>query len=223
MPENLSFPIGLTIRVVLVNAVLFSVFAPLLAYWIARSRTPAAKTAEFLVTLPLIFPPVALGYLLLLVFGKQSFFGGFLYNTFDFRLLFTEAGVVLAAFVAGLPLIVKPLAASFASEKLKEMEEAGRSCGLDRTRNFLLVSLPLVKESFLAGLLLALARASGEVGITLMLGGNVANKTNTLSLEVYNSVARGDFDTASQLCAVLAAFALVLYLLLYAVRSKKVF
>jgi molybdate transport system permease protein len=86
-----------------------------------------------------------------------------------------------------------------------------------------LVSFPLVKESFLAGLLLALARASGEVGITLMLGGNVANKTNTLSLEVYNSVARGDFDTASQLCAVLAAFALVLYLLLYAVRSKKVF
>lgn len=223
MPEDLSFPIGLTIRVVLVNLILFSVLAPLLAYWIARGKAPLTKILEFVVTLPLIFPPVALGYLLVLVFGKQSFVGSTLWSVFGFRLLFTETGVILAAFIAGLPLIVKPLIAAFASQRLKEMEEAGRSCGLNAVKNFFLVSLPLVKESFLAGLLLALARASGEVGITLMLGGNIANKTNTLSLEVYNSVSRGDFDTATQLCAVLAGFALILYLLLCAVRSKKVF
>ena len=79
---------------------------------------------------------------------------------------------------------------------------------------------PTVRNAVLSAFLLGTARASGEVGITMMLGGNVSDKTNRLSLEIYNAVGRGDFDTATALCAVLAAVALVLYAALELLRRR---
>ena len=77
---------------------------------------------------------------------------------------------------------------------------------------FFLITLPLIRHGVAAGLLLGLTRAMGEVGMTLMLGGNISGRTNTLSLEVYNSVSLGEFDRAMLLCAVLACVSLILYL-----------
>ena len=85
------------------------------------------------------------------------------------------------------------------------------------------MTLPLSRNALLSGLLLGLARASGEVGITLMLGGNIAGRTNTLSLEIFNCVSRGDFDAASMLCVLLAAFAAALCGLLHLIESRKTF
>lgn len=223
MEVQIAFPLWLTLRVIGVNLVLFLLFAPVLAVWIARSNSLCSKLVEFIITLPLIFPPVALGYLLLLLLGKQSYIGGLFYKLFDTGILFSQGAVILAGFLAGLPLIVKPLQNAFSSSKLMELEEAGQLCGLTRTRRFLFISLPVVKGALLSGLLLSLARAAGEVGITLMIGGNVSNQTNTLSLEVFNSVSRGDFDEATYLCSILAIIALVLYLLLLKVKNQKEF
>jgi len=77
-------------------------------------------------------------------------------------------------------------------------------------------------KTLLAGLLLGLARASGEVGITMMLGGNISGRTNTLSLEIFNSVSRGDFDCAAFLCTILAVFAGLIYAALYFLQPKRI-
>ncbi len=219
----LIFPIKLTIKVCVVSFILFFVVAPPLALYFARSKTLLSKFLEFCVTLPLVFPPIALGYILLLLLGRSGFIGAPLYDTFGFRIVFSQWGVILAAFIAGLPLVVRPMINALESGKLREVEEAALVCGASKAKTFFIVSLPLIKNSIISGLLLGLARSSGEVGVTMMLGGNTSGKTNTLSLEIYNAVSRGDFDVATDLCVLLAVFAFILYILLVFIQAKKVF
>ncbi len=217
------FPIALTAKTCAACLVLLLLAGPPVALWLARSRRLLARAAEFVITLPLVFPPIALGYLLLLALGRTSVIGAFLEESFGIRLIFSEAGVILAAFIAALPLMVRPLQVALASEKLKELEETARVCGATPLRTLFLVTLPLARNALVTGLLLGLARASGEVGITMMLGGNIADRTNTLSLEIFNCVSRGDFDAATGLCLLLAGFAALVCLVLHFVQARKVF
>ena len=159
--------------------------------------------------------------MLLVVLGRNGWIGGLLEN-FGLRMVFSQTGVILAAFIAGLPLVVKPLQAAFDTQEAKELEEAARVCGLNRFKTFFFISVPLCSKTLLAALLLGLARASGEVGITMMLGGNISGRTNTLSLEIFNRVSRGDFDSAAFLCTILAAFAALIYAALYFLQPKRI-
>lgn len=185
-----------------------------------RSKTRVSRAVLFLATLPLIFPPVALGYLLLLLLGINGPVGALLHEVFGTRLVFSQTAVTLAAFIAELPLVIRPVKEAFESKTLLDLECAPRVCGATPMTTFLRVTLPTVRNAVLSAFLLGTARSSGEVGITMMLGGDVSDKTNTLSLEIYNAVGRGDFDTATALCAVLAAVALVLYAALELLRRR---
>lgn len=198
---------------------LFAVIGVPHALYTARSKTRLSRAALFIATLPLIFPPVALGYLLLLL-GINGPVGSVLHNAFGTRIVFSQTAVTLAAFIAGLPLVIRPVKEAFESKTLLDLECTARVCGATPMTTFLRVTLPTVRNAVLSAFLLGTARASWEVGITMMLGGNVSDKTNTLSLEIYNAVGRGDFDTATALCAVLAAVALVLYAALELLRRR---
>lgn len=217
---DLLFPITLTLQAAFSSLVLFAVIGVPLALYTARSKTRLSRAVLFIATLPLIFPPVALGYLLLLLLGINGPVGSVLHNAFGTRIVFSKTAVTLAAFIAGLPLVIRPVKEAFESKTLLDLECAARVCGATPLTTFLRVILPTVRNAVLSAFLLGTARASGEVGITMMLGGNVSDKTNTLSLEIYNSVGRGDFDTATALCAVLAAVALVLYAALELLRRR---
>lgn len=216
---DLLFPITLTLQAAFSSLVLFAVIGVPLALYTARSKTRLSRAALFIATLPLIFPPVALGYLLLLL-GINGPVGSVLHNAFGTRIVFSQTAVTLAAFIAGLPLVIQPVKEAFESKTLLDLECTARVCGATPMTTFLRVTLPTVRNAVLSAFLLGTARASWEVGITMMLGGNVSDKTNTLSLEIYNAVGRGDFDTATALCAVLAAVALVLYAALELLRRR---
>lgn len=207
----LLFSLTLTAKTCLVTLVLFSVAGPLLGYYLARHPGWLSRSVGFLVTMPLVFPPVALGYLLLTVLGRTGVVGECL-SPFGLSLIFNEPAVILAGFVAGLPLVVRPLQAAFSSSRLTELEEAARIHGANDWQIFRRITLPLVRPSLAAGLLLGCARVSGEVGMTMMLGGNIAEHTNTLSLEIFNAVSRADFDVANALCFILSLFAVLLFL-----------
>jgi molybdate transport system permease protein len=173
------------------------------------------------VTLPLVFPPIALGFMLLLLFGKNGPIGWPLEAATGFRLVFSKQAVTLAAFVAGLPLVVRPLQAAMEKEDLLRLEDAARATGSGPVKTFFLVTVPQVSNTLVSGLLLGTARASGEVGITMMIGGNISGRTNTLSLEIYNLVSRGEFDAAMKLCAILAASGVIIWTLLEIYRTKE--
>lgn len=217
---DLLFPITLTLQAAFSSLVLFAVIGVPLALYTARSKTRLSRVVLFIATLPLIFPPVALGYLLLLLLGINGPVGALLHEVFGARLIFSQTAVTFAAFIAGLQLVIRPVKEAFESKTLLDLECAVRVCGATPMTTFLRVTLPTVRNAVLSAFLFGTARASGEVGITMMLGGNVSDKTNTLSLEIYNAVGRGDFDTATALCAVLAAVALVLYAALELLRRR---
>jgi molybdate transport system permease protein len=183
-----------------------------LGYALGRGRGRWFSMLDFLVTLPLVFPPIATGFLLLIALGRRSMIGIFVNNAFGFELIFSFWAVVLAAFIAGLPLIVKQVQAAVRNET-NRLIEAAYVLGKSPTTTFFQVILPSLRKSIAIGLSLAFARSLGEVGITLMLGGNISGRTNTLSLEVYNAVFTGEYDRAFVLVALLGAISLGIILL----------
>lgn len=211
-PE-LLFAVTLTAKTCAAAGAGFILFAPLLALLFSRRSAFWVRALSFVVTLPLVFPPVALGYLLLLLFGRGGLLGGIL-DEAGLAIVFSENAVFLAAFIAGLPLVVRPIETALSGERLKSLEFAACVHGANAVTVFRRVTLPLVRGQILAGLLLGISRASGAVGITMMIGGNISGKTNTLSLEIFNAVSRADFDAATALCLLLSAFTLIIFAVL---------
>lgn len=184
-----------------------------LAYLLSVRRWPGRMLLDTLITLPLVFPPIALGFLLLMLFGREGPLGAPLLACCQLSVVFSTSGVVLAAFVAGLPLVVKPVQA--AMEVLsRRLGEVARTLGKREWEILLFVLLPNIRRALATGLLLGLGRSLGEVGITLMLGGNIAGRTNTLSLEIYNAVFAGDYSRGIVLSLILGGISLIVFAVL---------
>lgn len=218
-PE-VSFSLRLTLRTCAACLVLHAVTAVPLARWSGSGPAPLRRLLSFLITLPLVFPPIALGFMLLMFFGHEGWGGRLLRETAGVSLVFSRPGIIFAAWLAGLPLVVKPVQAALGAPELKRLEEAARVCGAGPLAAFLLVTLPLIRRGMAAGLLLGLTRALGEVGMSLMLGGNIAGRTNTLSLEIFNSVSTGEYRRAAALCLLLGLVSLLLYLAVELCQNK---
>ena len=157
----------------------------------------------------------------LLLLGKKGLIGSYFY-TFDIRFIFEFKGLVIAGFIAGLPLMVKPLQSAIEAFP-KTITEAAYTSGKSKLQTFIWVILPCIKSSVIATLLIASARALGEVGITLMLGGNIIGKTDTISLAIYNAVFDGDYDLALVLCSVLIFISVIVFIGLHYFQKKEKF
>ncbi len=218
---SIVFAVLLTAKTAAAAAILFLLLCPPLAWLLARRKGIVVRALSFATTLPLVFPPIALGYLLLLLLGRNGFVGS-IFADMGFSFVFTPAAVYFAAFAAGLPLVVRPLKSALESETLRGIEFAALVHGASPFTVFRQVTMPLVRPHLTAGLLLGLTRACGEVGITMMLGGNISNRTNTLSLEIFNAVSRADFDAATALCLLLTLCTLVVFCLLEVIQKRTV-
>lgn len=177
-----------------------------LAWLLARRAFAGKALLDALVTLPLVFPPIVIGYTLLLLLGREGWLFAWLPPGWRPHWVFSETGLVIAAVVAGLPLMVKPSQAAFA-EVDDSVREVAATLGARAWQVVLRIELPLARRGILAGLVLAGGRAMGEVGISLMLGGNISGRTETLSLAVYNHVLGSETDCANALSLVLAGIA----------------
>jgi len=216
----LVYPIYLSLKACFAAILMFIMLGVPLAFAISRSDGFVMRLASFFVTLPMVFPPVALGYILLRLLGREGV-GGYLEEYTGFRIVFSQCGVFLAAFIAGLPIMVRPLEAAMKDDAILKLEEAARVTGCSLFRTFIFVTVPLVRRTIASGILLGTARAAGEVGITMMIGGNIAGRTNTISLEIFNCVSRGDFEQAETLCFLLAAVGLLFFIALEKLQRMK--
>lgn len=174
---------------------------------------PLRGWLDALVSLPLVFPPIAIGFFLLLLLGRHGPLGEWLYQAGHIDVVFALPGLVIAAFIAGLPLVVKPIQSAIASQA-HELSEASYTLGKGHWHTLVYVVIPVTRRSIAAGLILGLGRSFGEVGITLMLGGNIVGATETLSLAIYNRMLDGDFACATRLSILLGVVALSLFFLL---------
>ena len=180
-------------------------------FFLARTRFFGRDLLDTLLTLPMVMPPTVLGYYLLVLVGRKSAFGAWLYDSFGINLIFTWQGAVIAATVVAFPLVFKPARAAFEAVD-SELEQAARVLGVSELAVFFRITLPLAWRGILAGVLLAFARALGEFGATLMVAGSIPGKTQTLSIAVYEAVQAGKDDTANMLVVITSIVCVVVLL-----------
>jgi len=160
----------------------------LLTAWIlARTRFPGHGLLNGVVHLPLVLPPVVVGYLLLVLLGRQGPLGRALFDWFGVTLPFTWQGAALAAGVMAFPLMVRAMRLSLESVD-RRLEAAARTLGARPAAVFLTVTLPLMAPGILAGVILAFARALGEFGATITFAANIPGETRTLPLALYSMI-----------------------------------
>ena len=177
-----------------------------LACLLARKRLPGKTLVEALVTVPLVLPPVATGFALLLLFGPNGWIGSIL-ERFGVEVIFTWKAVVVAMAVMSFPLMVRTARVGFESVDMN-LEDAARSFGAKPWKVFWQITLPLARRAVLGGVVLGFARALGEFGATIMVAGNIPGRTTTISLAIYSEVFSGDNPAALKLIGVSLLLAL---------------
>lgn len=173
-----------------------------LAMLLARVDFPGKALVDGVVNLPLVLPPVVVGYLLLVLFGRNGPIGAFLDEHFGVVLAFRWTGAALAAAVMGLPLAVRAMRQA-AEAVDRRLEAAAATLGAGRAWIFATVTLPLMAPGILNGVLLSFARSLGEFGATITFVSSIPGETQTLPLAIYNftQVPGGDAQ-AWRLCAI---------------------
>jgi len=159
--------------------------------------------------LPLVLPPVAVGYVLLLTLGRNGPVGGWLYDTFGVSVAFTWQGAVVASAVMAFPLMVRAIRLSLETVD-RRLEAAARTLGSGPVRIFLTVTLPLIAPGVLTGSILAFARSLGEFGATITFVSNIAGETRTLPLALFTlAQTPGGESGALRLAAISVALAMI--------------
>ena len=176
--------LGLSLRVAFWSVLISLPPAVAVARLLARGRFPGKTLFDAFVHLPLVLPPVVVGFLLLLLFGRQGPLGAWLDDWFGLVIAFKWTGAALAAAIMGFPLMVRAIRLSLESIDLK-LEAAARTLGADAMRVFLTVTLPLALPGILTGMLLSFARSLGEFGATITFVSNIPGETQTLPLAIY--------------------------------------
>jgi molybdate transport system permease protein len=189
-------PLWLTLKVASLATLLAFASGVSIAWFVARRKIWGKEVIDAILTLPLVLPPTVLGYYLIVLVGRKGIVGQWLDAHFDFSLMFTWQGAVIAAAVVSFPLVFKSARAAYEGVE-SNLENAGRTLGLSELAVFLRITIPLAWRGILAGTLLGFARAMGEFGATLMVAGNLPGRTQTLSLAIYDAVQSGNDELAN--------------------------
>lgn len=194
----------------------------LTAGWIMGRRRGTRAVIDSILTLPLVIPPTASGFFLLLLFSKRRPFGMFLYDHFDIRIVQSWAGCVIAAVVIAFPLMYRNARAAFEQVDI-DLIYAGRTLGLSDWKIFWQVIFPAARPGIISGTVLTFARAMGEYGATSMLAGNIPGKTGTISQRIAMVIQNGDYMTAGfwVVVVMLIALAILLVINLFSGRTDK--
>jgi molybdate transport system permease protein len=166
------------------------------AWLLARTSFPGKALLDAVVHLPLVLPPVVIGYVLLVLLGTQGPIGGWLYETLGLRLIFTRWGAALAAAVMSFPLMVRAIRLALEAVD-RGLESAARTLGASRLDVFFSITLPLMLPGILSGAVVAFAAALGDFGATITFVGNVQGETQTLSLAIYSLSQSPDGEAAA--------------------------
>ncbi|WP_226017803.1 molybdate ABC transporter permease subunit [Novosphingobium sp. FKTRR1] len=180
-----------------------------LAWVLARARFPGKVVVDALIHLPLVLPPVVMGWLLLVAFAPHGLLGAPLERLFGMTLLFRWTGAALAAAVMALPLMVRAIRLSLEAVDPR-LEAAARTLGAGPWRTFATITLPLALPGVLAGAVLGFARSLGEFGATITFVSNIPGETQTLPLAIYAALqVPGGDATVTRLALVSVALSLV--------------
>jgi molybdate transport system permease protein len=203
------------------RSVLFSLpVAVVIAWLLTRGRFAGRALLDAFVHLPLVLPPVAIGYVLLLVFGSRGPVGGWLHRQFGIQLAFTTAGAALATAVMAFPLMVRAI--RLALENVDPgLEAAARTLGAGALDRFVTITLPLMLPGIIAGAVTAFAAGLGEFGAVITFAANVPGETRTIPLALYTAIQSPDGDAQALRLAVLSFVLGLMGLLLAEILARR--
>lgn len=188
-------PIRLSIEIAFVSGFIVIILGTLIGKWMAKKTFKGKTFLETVLLLPLVLPPTVVGFLLIIIFGKNSWLGQAIEWLFQQPIMFTWWAAVIASTVVAFPLMYQSAKTGFEAVD-KNIENAARIDGAKEWQVFLYISIPLAMKSIVSGGILSFTRALGEFGATLMFAGNLPGKTQTTPLAIYVAIDAGNMTLA---------------------------
>lgn len=218
-PQELN-AIFLSLKVASV-AVFFALpFAIAIAWVLARKAFWGKNLLNGIIHLPLVLPPVVIGYLLLIVMAKKGAIGQWLWQWFGFSFSFSWRGAVLASMIMAFPLMVRSIRLVFEAVDPK-LEQAARTLGASPLKVFFTITLPLSFSGIIAGVVLGFARSLGEFGATITFVSNIPNETQTIPSALYTFIETPDGEMAATRLCVVAILISLLALICSEILAKR--
>ena len=205
--EGVLTPVWISLKTAIAATIITFCLGVTAAWWMKNYHGSVKGIIEGIFTAPLVLPPTVVGFLLLLLLGRNGIIGRFL-DLLGIRVIFTWYATVIAAVVVAFPLMYKSALAAFQQSDRHNLVACARTLGASEATIFWRVILPLAKPGLIAGILLAFARALGEFGATLMLAGSIPGKTQTIPIAIFFAAESGAMDRALGLVIILLVISL---------------
>ena len=212
-------PLFISLKTGIVATIICFIFGTLTAGWIMGRKSGIREVIDSVLTLPMVLPPTATGFFLLLLFSKRRPVGMYLYDHFDIKVVQSWAGCVIAASIIAFPLMYRNARAAFEQVDIN-LIYAGRTLGMSDMEIFFKVVFPAARPGIASGTVLTFARAIGEYGATSMLAGNIPGKTGTISQRIAMVIQNGDYLTAGVWVLIVLIIAFFIMLAVNVISAK---
>ncbi|MBS4201103.1 molybdate ABC transporter permease subunit [Bacillus sp. FJAT-49732] len=195
MATNFWAPIKLSIEVATFSGIIVLIVGLLFGKMMANKKFKGKTFVETTFLLPLVLPPSVVGFLLIVIFGRNSPIGQLIETFFKQPIMFTWWAAVIASTVVAFPLMYQSAKAGFEAID-HDIENAARVDGANDLKLFAFITIPLAHRAIISGAILSFARALGEFGATLMFAGNIPGKTQTIPTAIYIAIDSGNMELA---------------------------
>lgn len=194
-------PLFISLKTSLIGTSITFILAIPIAYWMSKYEGKFKSFIDGILTIPLVLPPTVLGFILLMIIGKRGLLGNIL-QRLGTSLVFKWQAAAIAAAVVSFPLMYRTTRGAFEQIDI-DIINAARTLGINEMDIFTKVAIPMAWPGIAAGTVLALARALGEFGATLMVAGNIPGKTQTIPTAIYFASEGGNMKVAGLWVAVI--------------------
>lgn len=195
MNDHFWFPIKLSLQVATIAVIIVLILALMIAHIMVENSFPGKSIIETIFIMPLVLPPTVVGFLLIVIFGRNHFIGQWIETLFGQQIMFTWWAALLASIVVAFPLIYQSIKTGFLAVD-PSIQDAARQSGANELQVLFYITIPLASKAIIAGIILSFSRALGEFGATLMFAGNIPGKTQTLPIAIYMAMDAGNMKMA---------------------------
>ena len=210
-----------SIKVSLISVLITFFISITFIYFNIYKKNKNKSIMDILVLLPMFIPPSAIGYIILITLGKNSFIGVILEKYFNIRIIFTIQACIIASVIVTLPLMYQSIKTSiFAIDQ--DIINASKLDGASDFKIFTKIILPLCKNGIYSGILLSFARSLGEFGATILVAGNIPGKTQTLPMAMYNAIEANQTKTTIIILFVILSISIFLIIIYHNLNKDKI-
>ncbi|SDN80759.1 molybdate ABC transporter permease subunit [Bacillus sp. OK048] len=195
MATDFWSPIRLSVEIASISGIMVVALGLVLGKMMANKKFKGIAVVETIFLLPLVLPPSVVGFLLIVIFGRNSPIGQLIEELFRQPIMFTWWAAVIASSVVAFPLMYQSAKTGFEAID-EDIENAARVDGANAYKLFMFVTIPLAYRAIISGAILSFARALGEFGATLMFAGNIPGKTQTIPTAIYVAIDSGNMELA---------------------------